>query len=90
MITELERRGSDAAAMLRALWAHMSGEAHASARWLTLAAAVQEDGTLLVPDTAMSDDADVIRLAEVAASLLAVIRQCVARYYKVTYASAQV
>lgn len=88
LFVELERRGSDAAQMLRAMWAHMSDEAHASAGWVTLAAAVQPDGTLLVPDPAVGDDAEVIRLSEAAASLLFIIRRCVALYYEATYARA--
>jgi len=88
VLDELERRGSDVVPMLRAMWAHFSGEAHPSARWLTLAAAVQQDGTLLVPDTVASDDAEVIRLADAAASLLYVTSRCVAHYYEATYTSA--
>jgi hypothetical protein len=90
VIRELTRRGSDAVPMLLAMWSHMSGEAHASVGWVTLAAALQPDGTLHVPDTAVGDDADVIRLAGAAASLLSLVRLCVARYYEVTYTPAQV
>jgi hypothetical protein len=90
VITELERRGSDAAPMLRAMWAHMSGEAHASVGWVTLAAAVQPDGTLHVPDTAVSEDAEVIRVVEAACSLLAIVHHCVARYYETKPTPAQV
>ncbi len=90
IIAELERRGSDAAPMLRAMWANMSGEAHASVGWVTLAAAVQRDGTLHVPDTAMSDDAEVARVADAGASLLFIVRRCVTRYHEAPYTPAQV
>ena len=83
MLRRLEARANpEFSAMLRALWPILSDEAHPSPEWHRLQLEFTEQGSVVVPDPAESEDSEVERFAAQTASLLEIVRRLVELYYE--------